>query len=82
MARRSNLAPLALLAVLFGCAHVAESTPVAAVEACGPGDAVLGVDASCPADCDRCEAGVCQITCGPGAACERETVECAPGMDC
>jgi hypothetical protein len=82
MARRSTLAPLALLAFLFGCAHAADSAPVATVEACAAGDAAIGIDAACPADCDRCDDGVCQITCGPGAACERETVECAPGMDC
>ncbi len=36
---------------------------------------------SCPAECDRCDGGVCHIDCSAGG-CEQRILECAPGMDC
>ncbi len=65
------------------CASALPSVPTAG--ACAASDDAIQPEAagtSCPAECDRCEGGVCQIECREGSSCARETVACPPGMDC
>ncbi|MBK8239141.1 MAG: hypothetical protein IPK74_26760 [Deltaproteobacteria bacterium] len=86
MSSRTRLVSFVLgLASLTSCARVFDR-PVAAdeLDACAAGGSAGGMHraSACPESCDRCEAGVCRIDCGPGSSCESDAIVCPPGMDC